>query len=505
MNVGQILTLQAGKFPERTALVFEGSRFTYDEFNRRSNRFADYLLRSGLTKGDRVAALLFNSPPAVETFFGTAKAGGVFTPVNFRLAAEEVFYILDHSDARYFIFGEEFSPLVGKIRPRLPKVEYFICHGGSAPPDTAEYEIVLRASSPEEPGEAVAEDDECQMLYTSGTTGRPKGALLTHGNLLWNLVNTLLGREDQPGEASLICGPLYHAAPLNNHFLIRVTLGGTSILMKHFDARQAMEIIAREKVNVVSGAPALYHLLLNLPDVQNYDTRSVTRCTAGAAILPDETKLRLLKLFPNARGVYDVYGATEASPTIAVLKASDSLRKTACVGPAAQFVELKIVDDGDRELPCGAVGEIILRGPNIMKGYYKDPEATAEALRGGWLHTGDMGRLDEEGFLYIVDRKKDMIISGGENVYPREIEEVLYRHPKIQDAAVIGVPSSLWGEAVKAFVVLRPGEKMSGEEVVEYCREHLAGYKKPKFVAFVDSLPRNPSGKVIKTKLRADA
>jgi acyl-CoA synthetase (AMP-forming)/AMP-acid ligase II len=231
----------------------------------------------------------------------------------------------------------------------------------------------------------------------------------------------------------------------------------------------------------------------------------VTKCTAGASILPDETKRQLLQLFPNAKGVYDVYGCTEASPNIAILKAEDSLRKKECVGPPVHFLEVKIVDDQDQEVPLGTVGELVCRGPNVMKGFYKDQQATQDALKGGWLHTGDLARMDREGFIYIVDRKKDMIISGGENIYPREIEEVLYRHPKIQDAAVIGTPDPLWGESVKAFIVLKEGATMKEEELVEYCKSHLASYKKPNFVKFVETLPRNPSGKVLKTKLRGES
>ncbi len=505
MNVGQLLTLQASKFRERTALIFEGKKFTYFEFNQRANQFAHLLLRFGVQKGDRVATLLFNSNHLVEVFLGTAKMGGVFTPINFRLVADEVLCLLDHSDARFFVFGEEFSPLVENIRPKLTKVEVFISVGKAASPEILEYEDLLKESNSEEPQATVAEEDECQMLYTSGTTGKPKGAVITHGNVLWNLINTLLGRDDKEGEVSLVCGPLYHAAALNNHFTVRMALAGTSIIVKHFDSKKVMEIIEREKVSVISGAPAMYHLLLSLPELEKYDTRSITKCTSGASILPDETKRRLMKLFPNAGGVYDIYGGTEASPNVSILKAADSFRKSACVGPPVQFLELKIVDDQDREVPSGEVGEVICRGPNIMKGYYKDPKATEEALRGGWLHTGDMGRMDEEGFLYIVDRKKDMIISGGENIYPREIEELLYRHPKIQEAAVVGVPHPLWGETVKAFVVLKTGEGMTEEEVIEYCKSHLASYKKPRSVKFVDSLPRNPSGKVLKTKLREES
>jgi fatty-acyl-CoA synthase len=502
MDVGQILTLTTNKFPERTAILFENKRFTYQEFNGRVNQFAHSLLKMGLKKGEKVGVLLFNSNHFVETYFATAKAGGIFTPINFRFAPEEVRYILDHSGARFFVFGEEFGDLVKTIRPKLPQVKHVISIGDRSPPDAYDYETLLKKSQNIEPGVHLSEKDECQLMYTSGTTGRPKGALITHGNILWNLINTMTGREDKEGEVSLVIGPLYHTAALNNHFTVRVALAGTSILIKRFEPRGVMEIIEKEKVNVISGAPAVYHLLIALPDVERYDTRSVTKCTTGASILPDETKERLLKFFPNAHGVYDVYGCTEASPSITILKAKDSLRKKACVGPPLPFLHARIVDDRDRDVPSGEVGELICRGPNVMKGYYKDRKATREALRGGWLHTGDLACMDEEGFVYIVDRKKDMIVSGGENIYPREIEEVLYHHPKIQDVAVIGIPGPIWGESVKAFVVLKGGEKMKGEEVIEYCKHYLASYKKPRSVEFVEDLPRNLSGKVLKTVLR---
>jgi acyl-CoA synthetase (AMP-forming)/AMP-acid ligase II len=501
MDLGKILTLQAHKYPQQIALICEDERMTYQEFNDRVNRFANGLLRLGLKKGDRVAVLLFNSIPLAEVSFASAKVGGVFTPINFRFTAEEVFYILDHSDARFFIYGEEFSGLVEKIRPRLKKVGFYFSVGDSIPSTAMNYETVLTESLGQEPDIPLSEEDECQLMYTSGTTGKPKGALLTHGNLLWNLFNTILGREEKEGEISIVIGPLYHTAALNNHLLIRVAMAGTSVLIQHFDPEKVMRIIEKEKVTVISGAPAAYHLMLSLPEGR-YDTRSITKCTTGASILPTETKERLTRLFPNLTGIYDVYGCTEATPSIAILKAKDSLKKKECVGPAVPFLEVRIVDDQGRDLPTGEVGELICRGPNVMKGYYKDEEATQEALRGGWLHTGDLARMDEKGFVYIVDRKKDMIVSGGENIYPREIEEILYSHPKIDDAAIIGVPDPFWGESVRAVLVLKEGERMIEEEVIEYCKSHLASYKKPKSVEFVKSLPRNPSGKVLKTLLR---
>lgn len=502
MDVGQILTLTSNKFPNRTAIVFEEKRFTYQQLNDRVNRLAQALVKLGLKKGEKVAVLLFNANQFVEIYFATAKTGGVFTPINFRFAPEEVRYILDHSDARFFLYGEEFSDLVETIRPKLTKVEFFISFGSRQVGADFDYETLLKESRKEQPAVHLSEKDMCQLMYTSGTTGRPKGALLTHGNVLWNLMNTLIAREDQEGEISLVIGPLYHTAALNNHLTLRIALAGTSILVKSFEPKWVMETIQKEKVNVISGAPAMYHFLLALPDLEKYDTRSITKCTTGSSTLPDETKQRLLKLFPNARGVYDVYGCTEACPNITILKAKDSLRKAECVGPPLPFLEVRIVDDKDRDLPRGEVGELICQGPNVMKGYYKDPKATRETLRRGWLHTGDLARMDEEGFIYIVDRKKDMIVSGGENIYPREIEEVLYHHPKIQEASVIGVPDKVWGESVKAMVVLKKGETMKEEEVIEYCKNHLASYKKPRSVEFAEDLPRNPSGKVLKTVLR---
>ncbi len=367
MHVGQILTLVANKFPARTSIIFDEKRFTYSEFNERVNRLAHALTQIGLKKGEKVGVLLFNSNQFVEAFFATAKIGGVFTPINFRFAPEEVRFILDHSDARFLIFGEEFWESVKKIKKYLPQLEVFIMVGKKKVKGSFHYETLIEKSKAIEPLVQISEEDECQLMYTSGTTGRPKGALITHRNILWNLMNGILGREEKEGEISLVIGPLYHTAALNNHFLMRVAMAGTSILIKNFEPRMIMEIIQKEKVNVISGAPAMYHHLLNLPDWEKYDTRSITKCTTGASALPEETKKRLMKMFPNIEGIYDVYGCTEAAPNITVLKAKDSLNKKECVGQPLPFLEVKIVDEQDREVPPGEVGELVCRGPNIMK------------------------------------------------------------------------------------------------------------------------------------------
>jgi acyl-CoA synthetase (AMP-forming)/AMP-acid ligase II len=413
-----------------------------------------------------------------------------------------VAFILNHSEARFLFYGAAFDELIGAIRPRLQFVERFVRVRTGAGSASLDYEDLLSESGTGEPEAEVSGNDVCQLMYTSGTTGRPKGALITHQNVVWNLFNTILGRDEKEGETSVVVGPLFHTAPLNNHFSIRVAMAGTTIFLNTFEPRRLMEIIQEERVTVISGPPTMFHLLFALPDLARYDTGSVTKCTTGASILPEHTKRRILEVFPNVEGVYDIYGCTEASPSVTTLKGKDSIRKQECVGLPLPFVQVRIVDDDDRDVPCGKVGELICRGPNVMKGYYKDETGTREALKGGWLHTGDLARMDQEGFLYIVDRKKDMIITGGENVYPREIEEVLFLHPKIQEAAVIGIPDPVWGESVKAVVVLKEGEAMKQEEVIEYCKIHLASYKKPKFVEFAEKLPKGASGKVLKNLLK---
>ena len=350
----------------------------------------------------------------------------------------------------------------------------------------------------------VTEFDQCQLMYTSGTTGRPKGAIISHGNVLWNLMNTILGREDRPGQVSAIVGPLYHTAALHNHFTIQVALAGKSVLVSRFEPEMLLRTIEKERVNVISGAPAFYHLLMQHTRAWDFDRSSITKCTAGADKLSQETKRQLLEFFPNIQGVYDVYGCTEASPSVTILTAEQSRDKHFSVGRALPFLQAMVVDESDRPLGPGQVGELVCKGPNVMQGYHNQPEASAQAVRDGWLHTGDLANTDEEGFFYIVDRKKDMIVSGGENIYPREIEEVLLGHPSVADVAVVGEPDKLWGESVKAVVVLKKGASLTSQEVIEYCKAHLASYKKPRKVVYVDALPRNASGKVLKRQLKSE-
>ncbi|MBW1962838.1 MAG: long-chain fatty acid--CoA ligase [Deltaproteobacteria bacterium] len=502
MHLGSILTNTAQKYPNRTALVHLKSRWTYETFNRRVNRLSDALLNMGVKKGDGIALLFYNSNHFVEAYFAAVKIGAVAIPVNFRFIGPEIEYIINDSSATIFFYGKEFQEIVSECRPLLNNVTRYITVDS---PDTslaADYERLMQGGEDAEPNTSVGPGDVCQIMYTSGTTGKPKGAVITHQAVIWNMINTLLGREDREGETALIIGPLYHTAALNNHLTIQVALGGTSILIKRFDPADVLEVIEKERATTISGSPTMYQMLLQSPDAKRFDLSSITKCTVGSAILPVETKLRLQTLFPGVTGIYDVYGCTEAAPSISILREADSRRKPGSVGRALPFVQVRIVDETDSPLPSGAVGELVCRGPNLMTEYCGQPEATREALRGGWFHTGDMAQMDDEGFIYIVDRKKDMINSGGENISPREVEEVLHTHPLINDAAVVGVADPLWGEAVRAFVVVQKGAELTESDVIEHCKRHLASYKKPKHVTFIDEIPKNPSGKILKTKLR---
>lgn len=502
MNIAYFLTNSANKFPDKIACISGERHLTYRDLNVRVNCLTDAMRQSGVKKKDRVAVLMYNTHHFVEVYFAALKLGAILVPINYRLTGNEIKYVTDNSEATAIFFGKEFRNTIADIYQELKNIKLFVGVGLDSDDAMPDYEVFLATGTPAEPDVTVAEDDPCQIIYTSGTTGKPKGAVITHHNIFWNLFNTTIGREHRAGEISLIIGPLFHTAALNNHLMVQIALGGTSILVKNFDPELILRCIEQEKVNVIPGSPTMFNLLLQFPEFDQFDTSSLTKCTSGSAILPEELKQRLLQKFPNIDGVIDLYGCTEASPTITTLSAKDSLRKKYSVGVPAVFVEVRVVDEKGKPLPPKHVGELICRGPNIMQGYYKDEHATKEVIKKGWLYTGDLARADEEGYFYIVDRKKDMIVSGGENIYPREIEEVLFRHPAIEDVAVIGVPHSLWGETVKAYVVKKEAEKINAEEVIAYCKQRLASYKKPTIVEFIESIPKNAAGKPLKKVLK---
>ncbi len=502
MNLASLLWLTCSKHPHSLALVDGEERWDYVSLLQRVRGLAGGLLQRGIAQGDRVAIMLPNCHQFVEAYFACLALGAVATPVNFRFAAPEIRFVLEDSEPSALFFHSSYEQRLKEALEGLPGPRLLVSVEPEAGGLGEGFEGLI--SPPDSVGEPLetAEEDPCQLMYTSGTTGTPKGALIPHRAVLWNLINTMHGREDKEGERALIIGPMYHTAALNNHLTIQVALGGTAILIRSFDPKLVLKVIQQERATTISGAPTMFRMLMEDPMARTYDRSSITKCTSGASILPQETRRRLESFFPNIKGIYDVYGCTEAAPTISILRDEESRRKPGSVGRALPFVEVKVVDEEDRPLPPGEVGELVCRGPNVMLGYYRKPQATREVLRSGWLHTGDLARMDQEGYIYIVDRKKDLIISGGENIFPREIEEVLLEHPAIADAAVVGTPDPLWGEVVHAFLVLRQGHFLTREMVVEHCRRKLAGYKKPRRITFLDQIPRNPSGKTLKGSLR---
>jgi acyl-CoA synthetase (AMP-forming)/AMP-acid ligase II len=502
LNAALLLANQAAKRPSATALIQDQQKVTYDKLEKRTGHLAGAMLSAGLKPGDRVAFLFHNCPALVEVYFAAIRVGLVATPLNFRLVGREMAHILNDSGAKALFMANEFAEAIASIQEDLSGLSLLVTQGKQKYLKSIDYEDFLASGPYATFSHEITEDHPCQLMYTSGTTGRPKGAVISHRNVIWNLFNTIHGREDTENQISIIVGPLYHTAALNNHLTIQLALGGASILVKKFDPGQMLEIIEKEKATVISGSPAMYNLLLQHPKAASADTRSILKCTSGADKLPIATKKRLMEFFPGIQGIYDVYGCTEASPCITILKARDSLNKDGSVGTALPFLQAKVADEDSNPLPDGQVGELICRGPNVMAGYHNQPQASEEALRQGWLHTGDLARRDEEGFFYIVDRKKDMIVSGGENIYPREVEEVLFSHPDVADAAVVGIPDEMWGESVKAFLVVRNGKQLTSEDVIEFCRGHLASYKKPKIIQFIKEMPRNASGKTLKNRLR---
>jgi len=501
VNIGYFLTRTARTNPAREALVSEGEGTTYRALNAKANRLSHGLLRLGLEKGDKVGTLFANSPELVVTYFAVLKAGGVLVPLNPRLRAEELFYMMDHSEAKYLVFSERFLKVVTSIQDRLPGLKLAIFCGKVTPGNAVSYHDLIEQGSEGEPDIEVCEDDGFAIVYTAGTTGTPKGVLLTHRNFIWGMLNQNTSYH-LPPDRSLQVFPLAHSAGLIG-LCTRMMRGDTIVLIRGADLELILDTIQREQITFLGLVPTLSNALSQAPSLDRYDRGSVRLVGSGAAILPPETKKRLSYLFPNAE-FFDTYGMTECSGPITTLGPKDFFRKKACVGKGFPYHEVRVVNEEGDDVKVGEVGEIIVSGPTIMAGYYKNPKETKETLRNGYLFTGDLARLDEEGFVYIVDRKKDIIISGGYNVYPKEIEDVLFTHPKVAEAAVIGIPDKKWGETIRAVVVPRKHQEITENEIIDFCKDRLASYKKPTSVLFVDALPKSPVGKVLKRVLRQE-
>jgi long-chain acyl-CoA synthetase len=509
MNIGDLLVRNANKFPHKLAVASETRSLTFRELNDRVNRLANSLLDSGLRKGDRIGVLVHNGHQFLELYFASAKTGAVFCPYNNHFKQWELKDIIDYSTPRYLIFDGDFVETVNALEPELNSVEKYICLEKTSLPFMEDYETLIAHGRGEEPKTQVLEDDLLSIIFTGGTTGKPKGAMRTHRHLMSNAVAGVIELKVDYDERVLITFPMYHVACEDN--IVRHSFMPNTLYIRRegaFNPEQVLDYISKERITRCQFVPTMIHSLIQAPNINQYDLSSLRLILYAASVMPVELLKKALAIF--SCGFAQLYGQTESGPLTTVLKPEDhvldgskkSLARLASCGKPVINYEIRVVDEEDHDVPIGEVGEIIGRSEAMMVGYWQMPEQTAKKLKNGWLHTGDLGRLDEDGYLYMVERKDDLIISGGVNVYPREIEEVLYRHPAVSEASVIGLPDEHWGEVVKAVIVPKQGVQVAEAEIIEFCGRNLAGFKKPKSVDFWRELPKSPQGKILKKEIR---
>ncbi len=503
MTLSDMLAVSAGRFPQRPALVFRDRQLSYGGLQKEAVRVGGLLRTLGVRQSDRVVLLLPNTPEFGVGYFGILAAGATVVPLNPLLKAEEIRYVLEDSGATAMICIELTYSLLQAARQDLRRPIPALILGDATSTRVAVGDVVARAPSDAVPPANVPPtpglEEAAAYLYTSGTTGRPKGAMLTHRNLLSNIHSFREILHVTEEDVFFCVLPMFHAFAATVLFLEPISLGATIVIEPRFVPDLTLKTIAERRVTFFAGVPTMYAVLAGLPRPA-LDFSAWRLCISGGAPLPPS----VLEAFEAKYGVpiYEGYGPTECSPVLTV-NPPLGVRKVGSVGPAIPQVELQVVDDADAPVPVGEVGEIVARGPNVMKGYHNRPTETAQALRGGWYHTGDLGRVDADGYYYIVDRKTDLILVGGLNVYPREVELALASHPAVAEAAVIGVPDPVRGETPKALVVLRDGLQTDPQELIQWCRQRLANYKVPRTISIVSHLPKTVTGKILKTELRA--
>jgi fatty-acyl-CoA synthase len=489
-GIGSWPARRARMSPDRTAIVTDTRKWTYRQLHLRSTRFAHALARLGVGGGDRVAFLGPNHPYFLEALFGASMLGAIFVPLNARLAPAELAYILGDSGASVLVHAPSHRTTADALRPAVRHVLDFDAYDD------------LLAAAPEDPvDEPVAQEDLALVMYTSGTTGHPKGAALSHANIHWNSFNLLIDVDIAADEVTLVNAPMFHVAALNQTVLPTLLKGGTVVLMESFDAGRTLELIAEHRVTYLFGVPAMFQAVAASPGWASADLSSVRTMICGGAPVPE----RVISTY-QARGLTFLqgYGLTESAPSATFLRAAESRRKAGSAGTPCFFTDVRVVDAEGADVAAGEPGEVLLHGPNVMPGYWEKPAETAAVLStDGWLRTGDVAVTDEEGYLYIRDRIKDLIISGGENIYPAEVEDAILQHPAVADCAVIGVPDDRWGEVGRAVVVVREGADVDPAALQEFLAERIARYKVPATVVFAETLPRTASGKLLKGALRA--
>ncbi len=501
VNWAAVLDHHATRTPDKPVTVFEGEVTTYGEMARRVGALAGGLSERGVRRGDVVGILSHNCPEFLETVFAANHLGAVAMPVNWRLAPPEVRYILEHSGARALVCDEALLETANAACAGLEGQLLRACVPSPGPEGWTALSD-LRSSGRSVPRVAVAADDIHRLMYTSGTTGRPKGVMITHANLAWKNIAHVVELGYAATDLGLACGPLYHVGALDLTTTSLLAVGATTVIHRVFDAAKVVDEMERSRVTAVWLAPAMVNAIMALTDVEDRDLSSVRVIVNGGEKMPIPLIERIQRTFPRA-WFADAYGLTETVSGDTFLDRDSILTKLGSVGRPCLYLELDVWDGDGVPVGPGSPGEIVVRGPKVFKGYWRDQEATDRAFAGGWFHTGDVGVRDDDGYLYIVDRLKDMIVSGGENIAGSEIERVLYEHGAVLEAAVVGRPDDRWGEVPVAFVALRPGASATAEELTEHCRSQLARFKVPKEIVFVDALPRNPSGKVLKRELRS--
>jgi len=498
-----VLAHHASRSPDKPICVFGDDTVTYGEMAGRAAALAAGLHARGVGAGDVVGLLSYNCTEFLETIFAANHVGAIAMPINWRLAAAEVRYILEHSEARALVCDPSLVDLADEATKGMEATLLRACVSDPGPDGWASL-AELRAAPEVAPRAPAAGDDVHRLMYTSGTTGRPKGVMITHANLAWKNLAHIVEFGVTSADVGLACGPLYHVGALDLTTTTLIATGATVIIHRAFDAADVVEEIERSRVTTVWLAPAMVNAIMALPDIDRRDLSSVRLVIGGGEKMPIPLIERLQRTFPSA-WFADAYGLTETVSGDTFLDEASTVTKLGSVGRPCLYLDVDIWDEDGTSLPAGERGEIVLRGPKVFTGYWRDPGATATAFAGGWFHTGDIGVRDGDGYLYIVDRLKDMILSGGENIAGSEVERVLYEHDAVLEVAVVGRPDDRWGEVPVAFVVLRPNAKATADELVEHCRGQLARFKVPKEILFLAALPRNPSGKVLKRELRAGA
>ena len=503
-TIGDMARRAATKYGDKTAIIFRNIKLSFYDLEREARRFANLMTRYGVRKGDRVAVYAYNSHYYPISMMGLAKIGAIQVPINYMLNAEEIAFIINHSGSRLFIIEDTLYPVIAGCKDKFPAVEEwgFIPLNDSAIPDGFfNFIAEMSAMNYDEPQVEVSAEDIVQIPYTSGTEAKPKGAMLSHRALMSQYHSCIFDGRYETDDVSLHALPLFHCAQLHCFLMPYLYVGATNVIMHKADPAEMIRLIEKYQITHMFAPPTVWIAILNHPEFNNYNHGSLKKAAYGASIMPVEIIKQLSVTFKGLK-LWNYYGQTEMGPVATILKPEDQLLKPGSAGKPVLNVETRLMDDDGKFVALGDVGEIVHRSGHVMSGYLNDPEKTAEAFQFGWFHSGDLGRFDNDGYLYVVDRKKDMIKTGGENVASREVEEVLYQYPGIEEVAVIGLPDPKWIEVVAMVAVPKKGVSIQEKDIISFCKDRLAGFKCPKKVFITDRLPKNPSGKILKRELK---